>query len=63
MRKNGRLKKHALPIKKRGLFVKLPIQVAEDFAAKCELNETSRSAVLKSYIERYSYQDFDQEIN
>lgn len=52
--------------KARGIIkigVKVPQQLHDDFTAKCEQNGTNRNAVLKSYIERYTYQDFDQEIN
>ena len=61
--KEWQAEKARIADKEARVVVKLPVQVAEDFAARCELNETSRSAVLKSYIERYTYQDFDQEIN
>lgn len=42
------------------ISIKLSKQLADEFAAKCVLNNTTRNAVLKSYIERYVYQNFDQ---
>lgn len=40
--------------------IKITPELADAFAKKCALNSTTRNAVLKSYIERYVYQDFDQ---
>ena len=40
--------------------VKLTPKEAEDFTAKCLENGTNKNAVLKRYIERYTYEGFDQ---
>ena len=40
--------------------VKMTPELAEAFAKKCVQNGTTKNAVLKSYIERYTYQNFDQ---
>lgn len=39
---------------------KISEQLKDDFEAKCESNNTTKNAVLKSYIERYTYENFDQ---
>ena len=43
--------------------VKLTKQENADFDAKCAMLGTTKNAVLRSYVQRYTYQDFDQEIN
>ena len=40
--------------------VKVTQQLNDDFAARCEQNGTTKNAVLKSYILRYTYENFDQ---
>jgi hypothetical protein len=42
------------------VFGKVAPQVAVDFDAKCAANGTTKNAVLKSYIMRYTYENFDQ---
>ena len=39
---------------------KLSRQLADEFEAKCTRNGKTKNAVLKSYIERYTYEGFDQ---
>lgn len=49
--------------KKRGIKLvgaKVPEQLKDDFEAKCKANNVTKNAVLKSYIERYTYEGFDQ---
>lgn len=40
--------------------VKVSKQLSDDFSAKCAANGTNKNAVLKRYIERYTYENFDQ---
>lgn len=40
--------------------VKLTPKIASDFENKCKANGATRNAVLRRYIERYTYEDFDQ---
>lgn len=40
--------------------VKMTPELADAFTKKCAQNGTTKNAVLKSYIERYVYQNFDQ---
>lgn len=40
--------------------VKATQKLNEDFTAKCAENGTNKNAVLKRYIERYTYEGFDQ---
>lgn len=49
--------------KKRGVKlvgVKVPEKLKDDFEATCASNNTTKNAVLKRYIERYTYEGFDQ---
>lgn len=39
---------------------KIPTGLADDFAKQCEQNNTTKNAVLKNYIMRYTYENFDQ---
>ena len=39
---------------------KLSKQLADDFEKKCAENGKTKNAVLKRYIERYTYEGFDQ---
>lgn len=40
--------------------VKVTRTINEDFVAKCVENGTTKNAVLKNYIMRYTYENFDQ---
>ncbi len=40
--------------------LKVSGKLATDFTAKCAKNGVSKNAVLRRYIERYTYDDFDQ---
>ena len=40
--------------------VKVPDNLKDDFETKCAENGTNKNAVLKRYIERYTYEGFDQ---
>ena len=40
--------------------IKVTKQVLEDFKKQCEKNGTTRNAVITKYIERYTYEGFDQ---
>lgn len=33
----------------------VPPQLAEDFTAKCELNNTTKNALIKKWIEKFTY--------
>ncbi len=44
----------------RMIGVKTTVELAEDFESKCKENGVTRNAVLRSYIERYTYEGFDQ---
>ena len=39
---------------------RVSVALATDFESQCAFNGTTKNAVLKSYIERYTYQGFDQ---
>lgn len=41
--------------KSKLIGVKVPIQLNEDFTAKCELNNTTKNALIKKWIEDYTY--------
>lgn len=42
------------------IVVKVAPKLNEDFELKCTQQGTSRNAVLKNFIERYTYDDFGQ---
>ena len=42
------------------IVVKTTPKINDDFSAKCAANGTNKNAVLKRYIERYTYENFDQ---
>lgn len=63
MAKERDYKHEAETAKLRGetiLTMKVSKTMAEDFKAKCTANDTNKNAVLKRYIERYTYEGFDQ---
>lgn len=63
MAKERDYKHEAETAKARGetiLTIKVSKPLAEDFRTKCAANETNKNAVLKRYIERYTYEEFDQ---
>lgn len=56
-------KREAETAKARGeikIGVKASQKLHDDFTAKCLANGTNKNAVLRRYIERYTYEDFDQ---
>jgi len=46
--------------KEKMVGAKLSRQVANDFEQQCSANGKTKNAVLKSYILRYTYENFDQ---
>ena len=46
--------------KEKMVGAKLSRQVADDFEKKCAEHNSTKNAVLKSYIMRYTYENFDQ---
>lgn len=63
MAKERDYQKEAEQAKARGemmVGVKINRSVNDDFVLRCQKNGTTKNAVLKSYIMRYTYDNFDQ---
>lgn len=60
LKREWQLEKERTKGKESRVVVKIDTATNEAFATKCELNGTNRNAVLKRYIERYTYENFDQ---
>ena len=60
LKREWQLEKERTKGRESRVVVKIDTSTNEAFMAKCELNGTNRNAVLKRYIERYTYENFDQ---
>lgn len=60
LKREWELEKARTAGKEYRVVCKIPVDLAERFAHVCKCNGTTKNAVLKRYIERYTYEGFDQ---
>lgn len=60
LKREWELEKARTAGKEYRVVCKIPTNLADDFAKRCEQNNTTKNAVLKNYIQRYTYDNFDQ---
>lgn len=60
LKREWELEKARTAGKEYRVVCKIPMELAENFANICKSNGTNKNAVLKHYIERYTYEGFDQ---
>lgn len=60
LKREWELEKARTAGKEYRVVCKIPMDLANRFAEKCTNNKTTKNAVLKKYIERYTDENFDQ---
>lgn len=60
LKREWELEKARTAGKEYRVVCKIPMEMANCFDEKCKANGTNKNAVLKSYIMRYTYENFDQ---